>query len=239
LFLFSPSRFLASTPDTSSSNNVNKPLPQGLCGGPVLDINNHVCGVVEGIVPMDHPDDNLAGSAAFIPLHHLHSFVEWAECFILQQIVPEKLFNKIKDIKENKDVTFGNDFEKQDKDVPIHDIDDIAKKTNAQYVDSKYTSESAHITAEDAKRIERDLNGIKQQMEEQLSKEQLDLIYSTIEEEKRAVVDLLQTEGGDMDDAVAKIRARTLKKQMKIIQKFAKEQGETIVVEDIEQKKNK
>ena len=51
-------RFFAKTPE---------PLPEGLCGGPVLDESGAVCGIVEGIVDKKHPNKEIAGSAAFMP----------------------------------------------------------------------------------------------------------------------------------------------------------------------------
>ena len=75
----SPDRFLAKTN--------GGPLPEGLCGGPVIripdsmtennvniasDKNNrrsvplHIHGVVEGLVPTTHEDKRLAGSASFL-----------------------------------------------------------------------------------------------------------------------------------------------------------------------------
>lgn len=77
--MFSTTRFIAATSsqnDTDESDN--KPLPQGLCGGPVINADGKVCGVVEGIVPMNHPDPTLAGAAAFIPVHVLKTFVDFA-----------------------------------------------------------------------------------------------------------------------------------------------------------------
>ena len=93
LIFASPTRFLAKT---------QRPLPEGLCGGPVfLDTNhnNQVCGVVEGIVPVNHEDERMAGAASFLPSPLITDFIEYAEHEILKQVVPETLYEKIVDLK--------------------------------------------------------------------------------------------------------------------------------------------
>jgi len=71
------------------------PLPEGLCGAPALDADNELCGVVEGIVPVDHENRSIAGSAAFLPSFVLASFVDYAERFMLDQIMPKEVFQQV------------------------------------------------------------------------------------------------------------------------------------------------
>ena len=89
-------RFFATTP---------KPLPEGLCGAPVLDSDGDLCGVVEGIVPLDHAEKRLAGSAAFIPSFQLALFVDFCERQMLQQMMPEELFQMVVNAKKTN--SFG------------------------------------------------------------------------------------------------------------------------------------
>lgn len=66
------------------------------------------------------------------------------------------------------------------------------------------------------------------------SKEELALIFSEVEREKEEVIDLLKTEGGNIDEIVAKVRARTLKKQLDIIQEYKEKHGDTIDVDTLD-----
>lgn len=75
------------------------PLPDGLCGGPVIDSEGRVSGIVEGIVPKDYADERLAGAAAFIPATAIAQFLTAAEMRMLEQIIPESLFTKVTQIK--------------------------------------------------------------------------------------------------------------------------------------------
>ena len=91
-------RFFASTP---------KPLPEGLCGAPVLDSDGDLCGVVEGIVPVNHANKRLAGSAAFIPSFQVASFVDFCERQMLQQIMPPELFQMVVSAKKTNSIGGG------------------------------------------------------------------------------------------------------------------------------------
>ena len=41
-------------------------LTDGMCGGPVVSKGDRVIGVLEGIVPFDHADELLRGTAVFV-----------------------------------------------------------------------------------------------------------------------------------------------------------------------------
>lgn len=79
-------RFFASTAN---------PLPEGLCGAPALDADGELCGVVEGIVPVDHENPKIAGSAAFLPSFVLASFVDYTERVMLEQMMPKDIFQNV------------------------------------------------------------------------------------------------------------------------------------------------
>ena len=218
---------MASTPDTSNTDEIiNKPLPQGLCGGPVLDHENNVCGVVEGVVPMDNSDKNIAGAAAFIPLHVLQSFVEWSECFMLQQIVPDDLFARIKDLKEGNDIDFSQTISSTS-----NNLNNNIGNTDLSSLDSSSSFQSSH---EDGKSIERDLENTINDLSKQVTQEELDMILSVVQDEREQVLDILKTEGGDVDDIIAKVRTRTLEKQLEILTKYKEDQGDTIIVDEID-----
>jgi hypothetical protein len=92
-------RFFASTP---------KPLPEGLCGAPALDSEGEVCGIVEGIVPKDHENKNISGSAAFMPSFVLAAFVEYVERAMLEKMMPKDLFQHIVRAKETNSIGGGS-----------------------------------------------------------------------------------------------------------------------------------
>ena len=55
-------------------------LTDGMCGGPVVMTSqdekvSRICGMVEGIVPVDHPAESLQGLAVFIESDDIRSFV--------------------------------------------------------------------------------------------------------------------------------------------------------------------
>jgi hypothetical protein len=79
-------RFFASTP---------VPLPEGLCGAPALDADGELCGIVEGIVPKDHQDQKIAGSAAFMPSFVMATFVDYVERFMVEQMMPKDIFQSV------------------------------------------------------------------------------------------------------------------------------------------------
>lgn len=83
-------RFFAQTPD---------PLQEGFCGAPVLDKDGDLCGAVLGIVPTNHKDERLAGSAAFIPSHVMRAFVDSVERWMVKKMMPEDLFAMVKSAK--------------------------------------------------------------------------------------------------------------------------------------------
>lgn len=91
-------RFFASTP---------KPLQEGLCGAPVLDTDGDLCGTVEGIVPVDHKNKNLAGSAAFIPSFVMAAFIDYVERGLLEHIMPKDLFQMVVMAKKTNSIGGG------------------------------------------------------------------------------------------------------------------------------------
>jgi len=94
LLTASEKRFLAKTS--------LKPLPEGVCGGPTLDEDGRVCGIVEGIVPTTHENTELAGAASFIPSFRIHQFLsQYAERLMLETILPPDLFANVVELKES------------------------------------------------------------------------------------------------------------------------------------------
>lgn len=173
LAFHSQDRFFATTPD---------PLPEGLCGGPVIDEEGSVCGVVEGIVPKTHENKNIAGSAAFMPNYIMSPFIDFAERFMLQRLLPKNLFQKAVTAKTTNSLG-GGIFEKD-------------SKGNYQ--------PGGHAAWEEA--FDRALD----QLKTNHSPEEVEAILDTIQRERREVLDILDKEGGDLDEVVEKVRSRTM-----------------------------
>jgi len=129
-------RFFASTAS---------PLSEGLCGAPALDADGELCGVVEGIVPVDHENPKIAGTAAFLPSFVLASFVDYTERVMLEQIMPEDMFqnvvqakltntlgggsfNLVKDGKPQEEGIFKQAYERQ--------VEMLKKKYSKEEVDA-------------------------------------------------------------------------------------------------------
>jgi hypothetical protein len=183
-------RFFATTPS---------PLPEGLCGGPVLDTNGLVCGIVEGIVPKDHSNKDIAGSAAFMPNYIMTPFLDFAERFMLQKILPKGLFQKAVMAKTTGHLGGG-----------------IFRK-DAQ---GRYHPAGKSTTYEEA--FDRAVDQLKQNH----SEEEVEAILNTIQRERREVMEIMDKEGGDMDEIAERVRQRTLQVQEMIHEEYRKAQAE-------------
>ena len=178
-------RFFASTP---------KPLPEGLCGAPVLDTDGDLCGVVEGIVPVNHANKNLAGSAAFIPSFQLAAFVEYCERQMLQQIMPADLFQMVVTAKKTNSITGDGPFR----------LDDQGNKQQANW-------DEAH-------------SALIENLKQKYSPQEVESFLQIIRDERKEVLRIMEEEGGEMDDIVAQVRAKTLER---IHEEYLKSQEET------------
>lgn len=189
-------RFFATTPE---------PLPEGLCGAPVLDADDDLCGVVEGIVPVDHKDKRLAGSAAFMPSYMMKAFVDYVERGLLEQMMPKDLFQMVVTAKKTNSI--GGGVFKADKDT-------------GKYSESDW--EEAYDMA---------LGKLK----ERHSPEEFDAIMKTVERERKEVLEIMDKEGGDLDETIKRVRLKTLEMREMIRNQYSKAQqqeqhgeGETI-----------
>lgn len=178
-------------------------MPQGLCGGPVLDKNDRVAGIVEGIVPVNHEDKRIAGSAAFIPSIQLRHFLDdYAERIMLEQIMPSDLFDKVIRLKE------GRPF--RDKDTI--DAESILKQNEKEKADGKVLD----------KTLENMLKNIKKHH----SPEETNAIMDMIRRERDEVLKILDREGGDVDEVIARVRAETRAKQKEELERLLENEKE-------------
>jgi hypothetical protein len=72
----------------------NPVLTDGMCGGPVLisekptqDNQKIVCGIIEGIVPTDHPTESLRETAVFVESGEIRAFVKAVENYEIQPLI--------------------------------------------------------------------------------------------------------------------------------------------------------
>jgi len=159
-----------------------KPLPEGLCGGPVLDEEGLVCGIIEGIVDKDHSNNDIAGSAAFMPNYMITPFIEYAERFMLQRILPKSLFQKAVTAKTTNSLGGG-----------------IAQ--------GKQPNGSQHGTTT---AWEEAFDRAVEQLKKNHTKEEVNAILNTIQEERNEVLDILDEEGGDLEEVAARVRRKTM-----------------------------
>jgi len=176
-------RFFATTPD---------PLPEGLCGAPVLDADDDLCGVVEGIVPVDHKDVRLAGSAAFMPSHVMKVFVDYVERGLLERMMPKDLFQMV--VTAKKTNALGGGVFKADKDGNFTDPSDW---------------EEAHDLA-------------LKSLEKRYSEKEVDAILETIRDERDEIMEIFDKEGGDLDEIIRRVRHKTLQIREMVRDQYAK-----------------
>ena len=179
-------RFFATTP---------VPLPEGLCGGPVLDSNDMVCGIVEGIVSKDHKNKDIAGSAALMPNYVMAPFVDYAERFMLQKILPKSLFQKAVTAKTTGQLG-GGIFQKDE-------------EGNMQPSGNSLAYEEAFDRAVD-------------QLRENHTEEEVNAILNTVQRERKEVLEIMDKEGGDLTDVAERVRTRTLQVREMIHEEYRK-----------------
>ena len=178
-------RFFATTPE---------PLPEGLCGAPVLDAGGDLCGCVEGIVPVTHKDERLAGSAAFLPSYVMHSFVDYVERGLLEQIMPKDLFQMAVTAKKTNSVG-GGVFKADGK---------------GTYTEESNWEEAYDIAIESLKK--------------RYNKEEVEAILESIDRERGEVMEIMDKEGGDLDEIMQRVRQKTMQIKEMVVDQYRKGQ---------------
>lgn len=156
-----------------------KPLPQGLCGAPVTDQDGDVCGTVEGVVPMGHENQQFAGAAAFIPSFVMQVFIDFVERAMVQQMMPTELFEMVKGAKNSNQIGGG-----------IYKKDTDGKFTKPTSWDAEYDKAVTRLKSS-------------------YSKEEFEKIMDVIQSQRDDVLNVFETEGGDMDQIIEKVRSKT------------------------------
>jgi len=159
-----------------------------------------VCGVVEGIVSKDHSNKDIAGSAALMPNYVMAPFIDYAERFMLQRILPKNLFEKAVTAKTTGQLG-GGIFQKD-------------AQGNMQPSGSSLTYEEAFDRAID-------------QLKESHTPAEVEAILNTVTRERKEVLSIMNKEGGDLDDVVNRVRTRTLQVREMIHEEYRKEISNT------------
>jgi hypothetical protein len=234
LAMASPDRFLAETKAG--------PLPEGLCGGPVIQLPRNIgeCrtplmirGVVEGIVPTNHENVHLAGLASFLPSYRVREFIDFAERFMLEQIIEDGLFKKVVAMKEKKDLgdsTYGpeangnvHELNVEDNDTGDDELDsDVSENPNAP-VDIEGISEES-----DTPRIDRAFQEIVTSLRKNHTPQEVDAILATVDREREEVIKIMETEGGDLDDVIAAVRRKTYDEKIRMLQEIGVEKKDVV-----------
>ena len=166
-----------------------------------------VCGIVEGIVPKDHSNKDIAGSAAFMPNYVMTPFLDFAERFMLQKILPKGLFQKAVTAKTTGHLG-GGIFQK-----------------DAQ---GRYQPAGNSTSYEEA--FDRAVDQLKQNH----SEEEVEAILNTVQRERREVMEIMDKEGGDLDEIAERVRQRTLQVREMIHEEYRQaqeEQGDDAIIE--------
>lgn len=210
----SPDRFLAKTA---------APLPEGLCGGPVLTapLDNkpmYIRGVVEGIVPPNHENAELAGAASFLPSHRVREFIDFAERIMLEQIVDPDIFKRTVDIKERKvqkDKVYGEDQANAE-----------SSKTNDDEVNDPGILANMEGTSdsEETPHLDKAYQEIVASLHKNHTPEEVDAILATVERERKEVIEIMEKGGAaDVDEAIAQVRKRTYEERDRILRELNEE----------------
>ena len=164
------------------------PLPEGFCGAPAIDKDGELCGVVEGIVPVDHENQNIAGNAAFMPSFLVAAFVDYVERYMLEQMMPKDIFQSVVRSKETN--TLGGGSAKVE--GTLDDDGDWEQLYDKQV----------------------------EELRKKYSKEEVDAILWNNKREQKEVMEIMNKEGGDLDEVIARVRAKTIATRQAVVEAY-------------------
>lgn len=251
LMYAAPDQFLARTPAGT--------IPEGICGGPVIQLPKiatargsdntdkdsttplTVQGIVQGVVPANHEQRNLAGLASFHPSYRIREFVDFAERIMLEHIVEPELFKKIVDLKEKRGGRGGTTTYESNKDGEVHRLDPT-RGAEGDNGDDELPNDpglraSVEGTSEDSDtpNIDRQYSEIVASLRENHTPEEVDAILATIEREQEEVIKIMETQGGDMDDVIAAVRRKTYEEKERIMMELEREMSGRQKASDVEE----
>lgn len=110
-----------------------EPLTLGMCGGPVLNKSNKVVGLLEGIVPVDHPSADLRGLAVFVENNTISQFVNDVENKLESRDLSNKINDRVVSLVGGKAAIAVS----KDKDPAKMDLGAIVRKLESEEFDAK------------------------------------------------------------------------------------------------------
>lgn len=144
------------------------------------------------------------------------------EHFMVQQMVPKEFFDKILALKSGEG-------------MESHNIgsEGVEPKHPPMTSAENNTFDNSIVDQGEEGEIERELHALKAELESKYKKEEVDAIYAVVKEETKQVMDIMKTEGGDLQDVIAQVRKKTRQKQLEAIEDARREMEESGYVEAI------
>ena len=193
---------LAFATDERFFATTEKPLPEGLCGGPVMDDFGTVSGVVEGIVPKTHEDPRVAGAAVFIPSILVQKFVDYAELIMLKSIFPEDAFRKVVQIKEDQQ--------------SYHEGEEFVLGDDK--LNQRKRRDTEQLEGDDA--LDEAFKQKVRELKKYHDKDEVRAILNTIEREAREIEEIYKNEGGSIQEISDRVRKKTFETHQEIVKKI-------------------
>jgi len=150
-------------------------------------------------MPENFPDERVRGAASFIPGARLSEFIDFAEQVMLKEIFPEKMFEMVVDYKK------GLGKEKVE-----YNMEGGGATSSPEESEKK---ENQAMQAKLGMAFEERIEGLKKHH----TIEEVNAILTTIRREQDEVMDIWSREGGDLDEIIVRVRAKTRRIQMELL----------------------
>jgi hypothetical protein len=151
---------------------------------------------------------------------------------MLEQIIDKDLFKKVVDLKEKKDqrgTTYqGDEFKLNETDGEDDDDDELPNDPNLR-AGIEGTSEEDSETPQ----IDKEYQEIIMSLRKHHTPEEVDAILATVEREREEVIKIMETEGGDMDEAIERVRRKTYDEKERIMKEIEEEMRKGQLTSDI------
>ena len=164
---------------------------------------------------------------------------------MLEHIFDQDLFQRVVDMKEQRernDSVYGGGRER----VEVHELNAVENDAihgqrssdKRNYGDDDEDDDEPvtdpNILAgiegtsddPDTPHLDREYQKIVTSLRENHSPEEVDAILATVERERKEVIEILEREGGDMDDVIAEVRRRTYEEKDRIMAEIHEEMME-------------
>mmetsp|Transcript_24662 Transcript_24662/g.35203 ORF Transcript_24662/g.35203 Transcript_24662/m.35203 type:complete len:162 (-) Transcript_24662:89-574(-) len=144
----------------------------------------------------------MAGAASFIPSFRIRQFLDWAERHVmLEQLVSPEILERIVHIKETGQLIKGGNA------TAAADSTDTTQRTALND-----TNKSPDVTTA--------YNAWVQELKNKNpdSRDTVNAILKTVQTERQRALSILEEEGGDVDEVVARVRKDTLAQHQQVLE---------------------